>query len=399
VVVVVVAALVPPTRGLHPRARTTRSRTTTSRSEPRPAPADAPPLSHLIAVERYLPRYRYEQAEVSRWAAAWLEEAGDAALRRLLRVYESAAVERRASVVPIEEAFAGGDLESRNDRYREIAREAAIDVTRRALDSAGLTPGDIDLIVSVSCTGFSIPAVDAYVADALGMGPRLARLPITESGCAGGVVGLARASEYLAAHPERAALVLAIEFSSLTFQRWDRSATNVVSAAIFGDGGAAVVLVGARHPRASGRRLAALTAAEGVFFPGTTYMMGFRLRNPGLQIVLDRDLAPFVRREVEGAVESFLGPLGLRREDVARWVFHPGGRRVIEEIVSALRLAPAVLEPTRRVLAEHGNMSSVTVLFVLDEMLRIQPPAAGDLGVLGAFGPGFGAELALLRFA
>jgi predicted naringenin-chalcone synthase len=336
---------------------------------------------------------------VSRWASAWLEEGGDAALRRLLRVYESAAVERRASVVPIEEAFAGGDLESRNDRYREIAREAGIDLARRALDAAGLTPGDVDLIVSVSCTGFSIPAVDAYVADALGMGPRLARLPITESGCAGGVVGLARASEYLAAHPERAALVLAIELSSLTFQRWDRSATNVVSAAIFGDGGAAAVLVGAEHPRAAGPRLAALTAAEGVFFPGTTYMMGFRLRNQGLQIILDRDLAPFVRREVEGAVGRLLGPLGLRREDVARWIFHPGGRRVIEEIIASLGLEPAGLEPTRRVLAEHGNMSSVTVLFVLDEMLKSQPPAAGELGILGAFGPGFGAELALLEFA
>jgi alkylresorcinol/alkylpyrone synthase len=336
---------------------------------------------------------------VTRWAAAWLEEAGDAALRRLLRVYESAAVERRASVVPIEEAFAGGDLESRNDRYREIAREAGVDLARRSLDAAGLAPGDVDLVVSVSCTGFSIPALDAYVADALGMGPRLARLPITESGCAGGVVGLARASEYLAAHPERAALVLAIEFSSLTFQRWDRSATNVVSAALFGDGGAAAVLVGARHPRAAGSRLAALTAAEGVFFPGTAYMMGFRLRNQGLQIVLDRDLAPFVRREVEGAVERFLGPLGLRRGDVARWIFHPGGRRVIEEIVASLQLDAAVLEPTRRVLAEHGNMSSVTVLFVLHEMLQIQPPRPGELGLLGAFGPGFGAELALLEFA
>lgn len=142
-----------------------------------------------------------------------------------------------------------------------------------------------------------------------------------------------------------------------------------------------------------------MTAAEGVFFPGTTHMMGFRLRNQGLQIVLDRDLAPFVRREVEGAVEGFLEALALRREDVARWIFHPGGRRVIEEIVASLGLEALDLEPTRRVLAEHGNMSSVTVLFVLDEMLRIQPPAPGELGVLGAFGPGFGAELALLEFA
>jgi alkylresorcinol/alkylpyrone synthase len=244
-----------------------------------------------------------------------------------------------------------------------------------------------------------IPAVDAYVADALGMGPRLARLPITESGCAGGVVGLARAADYLKAHPDRVALLLAIELSSLTFQRWDRSATNVVSTAIFGDGGAAAVLVGAEHPRARGRALARVVDFESVFFPGTTHLMGFRLRNQGLQIVLDRALAPFVRREVVRAVEGFLAPRGLRRDDIARWILHPGGRRIIEVMSEQLGLDAADLRPTEDVLSEHGNMSSVTVLFVLDQILRCHRPPPGARGLLGAFGPGFGAELALLEFA
>ena len=125
----------------------------------------------------------------------------------------------RASVVPIEEVFRPRDFEAQNDLYIEIARTAGIDLARRALAAAELAPAQVDLVVSVSCTGFMIPAVDAYVADALGMGPRLARLPITESGCAGGVVGLARALDFLTAHPDRAALVLAVEFASLTFQR------------------------------------------------------------------------------------------------------------------------------------------------------------------------------------
>src|SRR5207247_8054604 len=126
---------------------------------------------------------------------------------------------------PIEEGFAPRDFERQNDRYIDIARAAGAETARRALERAELRPAEIDLLVSVSCTGFMIPALDAYVADALGMGPRLARLPITESGCAGGVVGLARAGDYLAAHPDRAAILLALEFLSLTFQRWDRSAT------------------------------------------------------------------------------------------------------------------------------------------------------------------------------
>jgi len=356
-------------------------------------------MATLVSIERYLPPYRYPQDVVTGWVRSWLEAGnGDGeAAKRLLSVYAAAGVNTRASVVPIEQVFDPGDFETQNDTYRRIACEAGTDLARRALASAGLEPAEVDIVVSVSCTGFMIPAVDAYVADALGMGPRLVRLPITESGCAGGVVGLVRAADYLAAHPDRAALVLALEFSSLTFQRWDRSATNVVSTAIFGDGGAAVVLVGSRHPRA-GHGLARLADSESLFFPGTTHLMGFNLRNQGLQIVLDRELAPFVRKHVVDVVEGFLQPRGLRREDVTRWILHPGGRRIIEVMCEKLGLGPQDLAATEAVLAEHGNMSSVTVLFVLDQILRCQRPRAGERGVLGAFGPGFGAELALLEF-
>jgi len=362
-------------------------------------------LATLLSLERYLPPHRYDQETVTRWVREWLEGPADAdgpevpasAPARLLSVYASAGVKTRASVVPIEDVFHPADFETQNRKYREIAVGAGADVARRALAASGLGPAGIDMVVSVSCTGFMIPAVDAHVANALSLGPRLARLPITESGCAGGVVGLARAADYLAAHPDRAALLLALEFSSLTFQRWDRSATNVVSTAIFGDGGAAAVLVGERHPRA-GAGLVRVRDAESVFFPDTTHLMGFELRNRGLQILLDKGLAPFVRRTIVPAVEGFLSPRGLSRADIRRFILHPGGRRVIEVMSERLGLAPGDLAPTEAVLAEHGNMSSATVLFVLDEILRRHRPERGALGLLGAFGPGFAAELALLEF-
>ncbi len=356
-------------------------------------------MATLLAVERFLPPYRYDQETVTAWVRDWLESSSDPQAKRLLSVYMRAGIEARASVVPIERVFHPGDFETQNDLYREVACRAGADLARRALEAAQLRPQDIGLIVSVSCTGFMIPAVDAYVADALGLGPDLVRLPITESGCAGGVVGLARAADHLAAHPRKAALVLALEFSSLTFQRWDTSATNVVSTAIFGDGGAAAVLVGREHARASGPgALARLADTHSVFFGGTTHLMGFHLRNQGLQIVLDRELAPFVRREVTAAVRGFLEPRGLRREDISRWILHPGGQRIIEVMAEQLGLAPRDLAPTEAVLAQHGNMSSVTVLFVLDEILRHGDVRPGEKGVLGAFGPGFGAEFALLEF-
>jgi alkylresorcinol/alkylpyrone synthase len=354
-------------------------------------------MATLLSLERYLAPFRYDQEVVTRWVREWLCEQPATAQERLLSVYASSGVRTRASVVPIEEVFRPGDFETQNRRYREIACRAGSDVARRALEAAGLEPGEVDLVVSVSCTGFMIPAVDAHVANALGMGRRLARLPITESGCAGGVVGLARTTDYLAAHRRAAALLLALEFSSLTFQRSDRSPTNVVSSAIFGDGGAAAVLVGPDHDAASRGTLTVKDAAS-LFFPGTTHLMGFELRNQGLQIVLDKGLAPFVRREVVPAVEGFLAPRGLRRSDIGRWILHPGGRRIIEVMSERLSLSAQDLAPTEAVLAEHGNMSSVTVLFVLDEILRRHRPRSGTLGLLGAFGPGFGAELALVEF-
>jgi alkylresorcinol/alkylpyrone synthase len=354
-------------------------------------------MASILALERFEPPYRYDQEVVADWVRDWLDDDPSGVSRRLLSVYSTAGVARRASVVPIEEVFHPQDFETQNRRFTCAAREAGVDLARRVLSSADLDPGDVDFVVSVSCTGFMIPALDAWVADALGMGPRLGRLPITESGCAGGVVGLARAADYLAAHPDRVVLLLALELASLTFQRWDRSPTNVVSTAIFGDGGAAALLVGPEHPRA-GDALARLEDTESVFFPGTTHLMGFDLRNQGLQIVLDKSLAPFVRREIVPAVEGFLTPRGLGRGDIDRWILHPGGRRIIEVMAERLGLERGDLAPTEAVLAQHGNMSSVTVLFVLDEILRRYPPPSGARGVLGAFGPGFAAELALLYF-
>jgi len=336
-------------------------------------------MPRLLSIERYVPPYRYGQEVVTDRVRRWLAE------------------EPAGSVEPIDEVFSPGDFETQTRRYRAAACAGGAEVARRAVESAGLQPADIDFVVSVSCTGFMIPSLDAYVANSLGMKGALGRLPITEAGCAGGVVALARAFDHLRAHPERAALVLTLELSSLTFQRWDRSATNVVSTAIFGDGGAAAVLVGDRHPAAK-RGLLRIRDTGSVFFPATTHLMGFELRNPGLQIVLDRGLAPFVRREVVPAVDGFLAPRCLDRSRITRWILHPGGRRVVEVMAERLGLTARDLAATETVLAEHGNVSSVTVLFVLDEILRRQQPQPGELGLLGAFGPGFSAELALLEF-
>ena len=387
-------------------ARTSRPPTTTSRSE---RPTSRPPAAARVhghpalAVERFLPPYRYEQEVVTGWVREWLEESGRRRPpRRLLSVYASAGVKARASVVPIEEVFHPGDFETQNDRYREIARAARRRPgPPRPRRPPASRPPTIDLVVSVSCTGFMIPAVDAYVADALGLGPRLARLPITESGCAGGVVGLARAADYLRrpsrpGRPRPGPGVLEPHLPALGPLGHQRRLHRDLRRRRRGRGAGGRATT--RGP--AGRPSPACGDAESLFFPGTTHLMGFRLRNQGLQIILDKGLAPFVRREVVGRGRGLPGArAGCARDDIARWVLHPGGRRIIEVMAERLGLAAEDLAPTEAVLAEHGNMSSVTVLFVLDEILRAHRPAAGARGLLGAFGPGFGAELALLEFA
>ena len=305
-------------------------------------------------LERFLPPYRYDAARRSTgWVRAWLSsrDEGDAlegaeGRRGCSRSTPRAGVETRASVVPIEEVFHPGDFETQNrplprDRVPRGRRRRARGPSRRSASARR----EIDLVVSVSCTGFMIPAVDAYVADALGLGPRLARLPITESGCAGGVVGLARAADYLAAHPDRAALVLALEFSSLTFQRWDRSADQRRLDAPSSATAAPRRCSSARdHPRAPARALAGAGRREPSSSPAPRTSWASSCGTRGCRSCSTSGLAPFVRREVAPDGRGLpRARAASRRDDIARWILHPGGRRMIEVMAERLGLGPADL--------------------------------------------------------
>jgi alkylresorcinol/alkylpyrone synthase len=239
-----------------------------------------------------------------------------------------------------------------------------------------------------------IPAVDAHVANALRLGPRLVRLPITEAGCAGGAVALARAADYVTAHPRAAALVLAVEFSSLTFQARDASATNMVAAALFADGGAAAVLLGAEHPRA-GRSSIEFMSTASYFMTDSLGAMGYDVVDSGFKLVLDKRLPDFLRGKLRPMVVEFLGQNGVTFEQVSAFAVHPGGRKVMDVAEEELGLSPAQIECSRSVLRDHGNMSSATILFVLDRALKNLAPDEFALGI--GFGPGFAIELSLWR--
>lgn len=325
---------------------------------------------------------------------AWLNQAeGGADPRAVERLFSRAGVAHRASLRPLSEVFVDASYAARNAVYREAMIETSIALARRALARAGLS--QVDLIVSSSCTGFMIPAVDAYVANALTLGPRLVRLPITESGCAGGAVALSRAHDFLVANPRAAALVLAVEFSSLTFQARETNATNLVAAALFADGGSASVLLGSQHPAASTEERPSLLATASYFLPDTLGAMGYDVIETGLRLVLDKRLPDFLRGRLKPLIESFVREQGLRFDDLATFAIHPGGRRVLDVASEELGLSEDQLEPSRSVLRDHGNMSSATFMFVLDRALARTPAHATCLGI--GFGPGFAIELSLWR--
>lgn len=325
----------------------------------------------------------------------WLQTTGAGVDPRAVeRLFLRSGVSERSSLKPLGEVFVDATFAERNALYQEAMIQSGVSLARSALSRSGLS--QVDLLVSSSCTGFMIPSVDAHVANALHLGPRLVRVPITESGCAGGAVALAVAGDYLKAHPRHAALVLAIEYSSLTFQARDPSATNMVAAALFADGAGAVVLLGEDHPRAAEASLEFVSATS-FFMTDSLGAMGYDVVETGYKLVLDKRLPDFLRGRLRPMVAEFLGENSVAFENLAGFAIHPGGRKVMDVAEEELGLSPALLEPSRSVLRDHGNMSSATIIFVLERVLGSLPENGLALGI--GFGPGFAIELSLWRRA
>ena len=277
------------------------------------------------------------------------------------------------------------------DAYLEHARVLARRVCCNALERSGISPADIGLVIGVSCTGVVLPSLDAELIPLIGLRPDVARLPITELGCGGGVAGLARGLDYVRAYPQRSVLLFAVEIPSLTFHPDDHSVDNLVAAMVFADGAGAVVLRG-------GEGLSGWTLehAGTVLVPEGARHLGYELRDGGLRVILSRELPDVVQAHLRGAVENFLAEAGLELGDLDAVAAHPGGPRIVDAIERALELRSDALATSRSVFAGNGNASSAGIFFVLEEMQR-----AGTRGrVLAiAFGPGLSIELALMRLA
>jgi alkylresorcinol/alkylpyrone synthase len=346
----------------------------------------------IVETGTAFPAFEYDQPTIKRRLLRWLE-GGGAAGRTGLTTLDTNLVARRRLAEPIEDLFAERSFSQKNDAYIRNATALGEQAVLACLGKAGVVPGDVDHFISTSCTGFTIPSLDALLAHRLGMKSTLSRLPITEHGCAAGAVALTQAAAWLAGHPEHRVLVLAVELASLTFQTKDFSVENIVSAGLFGDGAAAVLVTS--EPRARRPRI---VACESRLFPESADLMGFRLTDGGFKIVLSREVPAAIRTHAVPALAGFLDRHGLTPSRVDHWLLHPGGRKIVESFEDAFDLGRGGLVHSRRILETHGNLSSATVLCMLDEFLATGAAKPGDVGVLVSFGPGFGAELVLLEF-
>jgi alkylresorcinol/alkylpyrone synthase len=346
---------------------------------------DAP---RIRAVATAVPGHVLPQAELREFAARFFA-ADFPALPRLLRVFDNAAIERRQLVRPRGWYEQPRGFAEKNAVYVEEALVLAEQAAATAIERAGVTAAELGAVVLVTSTGLATPSLDSVLVQRLGLSRSIARVPVWGLGCAGGAAGVARAAA-MARGLGRAVLLVAVEICSVTFVHEDRSRSNLVATALFGDGAAAAVLGAGGHGPA-------VLGGFSHLVDDSAEVMGWTLRETGLQVRFARSIPGIVRQHVPRVVDAALAEHGLRREQVRHWVMHPGGAKVLAAYEDALGLAEGRLEHARAVLREHGNMSSPTVMFVLERWLRAEA-ASERPAVLMSLGPGFCAEGAVLRW-
>lgn len=340
----------------------------------------------LLGLSTRVPENRHGQMDVhDRWLSPFIHS------QRAKAIFAAAEIDTRYSVLA-EASFLADEpsTKARNDLYMQAARPLASAAICQALVGASLTPGDIGHFIVISCTGFDNPGLDVSLAAELGMRRELRRSALIGMGCHAGLTGLDRAMLELAARPTSRVLVLAVEFGTLHFQH-GASLDNMVAGALFGDGLAAAIIGPSTETNGGPRLLDTMTYSD----YRSQDLLGFRLSDQGYQIHLATRVPKILRDLVPDVASSFLNRSGLAPADIRFWGIHPGGAKILDYVGEALALTPADLRCSREVLRQYGNMSSATIFFVLDEIIRQGQPQPGDHALLMAFGPGLTIELCL----
>lgn len=348
---------------------------------------------HILSTATAYPPHYYSQREtVDALLAYW---SGDPRIAAVLeRLHMRTGVDGRYFSRPFDD-YRGLDTWGKaNNVWIEVAQELGERAIDCALKHAGLSRDQIGAIFFVSVTGVASPSIDARLVNRMSLSPHIRRNPIFGLGCVAGAAGLARAADYVRAYPDQVAVLLSVELCSLTWRRDDMSMANLISSGLFGDGSAAVLVAGAQVPRRGPR----IVASRCVFYPNTEDVMGWDISEKGFGIVLSPDVPQVVRENLGRDVDAFLAEQSLTRKDIGSWIMHTGGPKVLEATEESLNLPHEALEVSWEALRRVGNLSSASVLVVLDEIMKHRRPAPGTRSILSAMGPGFCSEMLLLEW-
>lgn len=345
-----------------------------------------PPTANIVAIATAVPSHRLDQDAVTERAARLFGRAAE--FERLRPVFANSGIRQRYSPVPVEWFDRPQDWPERNRQYLAASLDLLEQAAGRVLDRSDARAEEIGAIVTVSTSGIATPSLDARLMERMRLPRTVQRLPIFGLGCGGGAIGLARAATLAAAMPDKPVLLLVVELCSLWFRGQERSKSNIVASALFGDGAAAVLL------RCGGNGSAVAAAGEHTW-PDSLDVMGWDVADDGLRPIFSRDIPRLVSAELGAAARAFLDRHELGLGDIDRFICHPGGPKVIAACEDAFGLADGVLEAERGVLREFGNMSAASVLFVLERVLARTGPWRRAL--VTALGPGFTAGFVLLE--
>lgn len=358
-------------------------------------------MPKIASISTYNPPNTLEQSNIENLTKELFQDKIPQ-LNRLLKVFENGDIQTRHFCVPLEWHQSEHSFEERNNLYIELATKYSIEVIQRCLNSldfleTSLHPSEIDAIVFVSSTGISTPSIDARIMNHLPFSDRTRRIPLWGLGCAGGASGISRAFDYCKAHPTSKVLVVCVELCSLTFQPNDFSKSNLIGASLFADGAACALVCGDDAQLTTTKPVPHIIDTASKWMPDSEDVMGWDIRNNGLHVVFSKSIPSIIATWLGPFVDDFLGEQQVTKAQITNFVAHPGGKKVLKAYEETLGLTEEHTHISREVLRSHGNMSSPTVLFVLEQFMKKQNNEE-DLGLLVALGPGFCGEAILLNW-
>jgi predicted naringenin-chalcone synthase len=346
----------------------------------------------IVTAVKQLPQYSRETKDILPFLDVWLEGQEERFIKKVKKIFEGAAVDKRYSIMEPTEVFTATSFEEKNDIYSREMIVLGHQVLEKALEKTGWDAQSLDYIITVSCTGIMIPSLDAYLINKMKLRQDIVRLPVTEMGCAAGISGIIYAKNFLKSNPGKRAAVIAVESPTATFQLNDFSMQNIVSAAIFGDGAACCLL--SSHEDDNGPEI---LDEQMYHFYDAEHMMGFKLTNSGLQMVLDIEVPDTIAGHFSDIIHPFLKQNNLEIKDIDHLIFHPGGKKIVNTVESLFSGLEKNIDDTKEILRQYGNMSSATVLYVLESIMN-RNPKKGEKGLMLSFGPGFSAQRILLQW-